>query len=163
MRTIQALILGFGLGAGAMFLLDPKAGRRRRAQGRAKAVRFGHALEAIATRSNKAAQRRRDRAQGRAHEARARQQPERPVSDEILVERVRAALGRRTSHPRAIVASARNGRVTLSGPILAREVDWLLDTVESVRGVKSVENHLEVHDTPGNVPALQGERRHTTR
>jgi hypothetical protein len=44
------------------------------------------------------------------------------VPDEILAERVRAALGRVVSHPGSIEVQANAGTVTLRGPILEREV-----------------------------------------
>lgn len=69
---------------------------------------------------------------------------------------MRAKIGRVVSHPRAIQVLADRGRVTLSGPILAGEVDDLLAAVASVRGVVDVENRLQVHPTADNVPALQG-------
>src|SRR5262249_17172101 len=62
------------------------------------------------------------------------------------------------SHPHSIVVTAADGRVTLGGPILAREVDGLLALVRRVRGVDAVENRLEVHQQAGTVPGLQGGR-----
>jgi osmotically-inducible protein OsmY len=46
----------------------------------------------------------------------------------------------------------------LSGAALANELDELLSTVRGVRGVEDVENQLQVHETPGDVPSLQGAR-----
>jgi hypothetical protein len=76
-----------------------------------------------------------------------------------LVERVRAKLGRVCTHPRAIDVDARDGEVTLRGPILSNEVDNVLGMSASVRGVNSVVNGLEPHDSPERVPSLQGEGR----
>jgi uncharacterized membrane protein len=67
-------------------------------------------------------------------------------------------MGRYVSHPGAIEVSAAAGRVTLRGPVLADEADGLIRAVESVRGVREVEDRLEVHGDPGSVPALQGGR-----
>jgi uncharacterized membrane protein len=80
------------------------------------------------------------------------------AADHTITERVRAAMGRVVSHPRAIEVTARDGRVTLRGPILANEVDDLLACVAGVRGVKSVDNQLEPHERAENHPALQGGR-----
>lgn len=77
-------------------------------------------------------------------------------SDRLIEERVRAELGRSTSFPRSIQVSASDGHVMLSGPILRDEVDYLVGKISHVRGVKSVDNQLEVHDSPENVPGLQG-------
>jgi uncharacterized membrane protein len=60
------------------------------------------------------------------------------------------------SHPSAITVTASGGVVTLSGPVLAHEVDDLLSATRAVRGVKDVENRLEVHTEPGTVLGLQG-------
>jgi BON domain len=76
-------------------------------------------------------------------------------SDAVLAERVWSQLGGLVSHPSAIEVRAEQGRVILSGPILRDEIDRLLHGVASVRGVHDVENRLQVHATPGNVPSLQ--------
>jgi hypothetical protein len=84
---------------------------------------------------------------------------ERDVDDSRLLKRVRARLGRATSHPHAIRAAVQDGQVTLRGPILASEVQGLLSAIARVRGVQSVLNELEAHDTAEDVPALQGQGR----
>jgi osmotically-inducible protein OsmY len=56
------------------------------------------------------------------------------VSDEVLVDRVRAKMGRVVSHPGAIKVTAEQGRVTLSGAVLEHEHEELLQAVRSVRG-----------------------------
>jgi hypothetical protein len=78
------------------------------------------------------------------------------ASDEVLAERVRSALGRAVSHPRAIDVLASGGRITLVGDVLAREHGELLATVSDVRGVVGVEDHLSVHEQSNGIPALQG-------
>jgi hypothetical protein len=65
------------------------------------------------------------------------------------------------SHPAAIEVDAADGCVHLSGPVLADEVEQLVECVRNVRGVRSIDNELEVFDEPGNVSALQGGRRRT--
>jgi hypothetical protein len=75
--------------------------------------------------------------------------------DDVIRERVRAKLGRYTSHARAVTVDVTDGRVTLRGPILSTEVQPLVRAVEAVRGVHHVDNQLEVHET-ADVPALQG-------
>jgi uncharacterized membrane protein len=71
---------------------------------------------------------------------------------------VRSKIGRIVSHPRAIEVAVHDGRVTLSRPVLAREVDHLLEQVTTVRGVTGVENRLEIHPQAGAVAGLQGGR-----
>ncbi len=146
-------IIGAALGATVMYLLDPDKGRRRRAIARDKARSvLTHAQE----RAAKSARDLGHRVEG--VRARARQAFERaPAPDDlVLIERVRSRIGRVVSHPHAIQIGARDGRVTLSGPILTGEVQALLDAVRSVPGVSDIDEHLDAHETPGSVPSLQG-------
>jgi uncharacterized membrane protein len=53
---------------------------------------------------------------------------------------------------------AQEGRIVLSGPVLADEADKLVANIRRVRGVAEVTDSLERHDT-ADVPALQGENR----
>lgn len=142
----------FALGAAATYLLDPDRGARRRGVFRDKVFSgFRQAGEAAA----KTAEYSRDRSRGVVAETAARLRPD-DAGDEVIVERVRSAIGRAVSHPRAIEVQVRNGVATLGGPVLKHEVDSLISTVEAVRGVRDVENRLEAHKQPGDVPALQG-------
>ena len=146
-----------GLGAGLMYFLDPDRGRRRRALVRDQLVHTLHEIDdAVGVVSRDLANRSQGAwvgvcsLPGRLAGA--------EVPDGILVERVRSKMGRFLSHPSSIEVTARWGRVTLSGPVLAHEVDDLLAAVASVPGVADVENRLEVHEQPGDVPGLQGGR-----
>jgi len=47
--------------------------------------------------------------------------------------------------------------VALQGPVLAQEVESLRKRVASVRGVREVEDHLQVHEQAGDIPGLQGQ------
>jgi uncharacterized membrane protein len=145
---------GILAGAGLMYLLDPERGRRRRALLRDKFVR---ALDAAADAAETTRRDLGNRVRGLFAKARSlvTREPTR-VSDEVLAERVRSKIGRVVSHPGAIEVTARKGRVTLSGPILADEADDLISYVEKIPGVKAVENRLEVHKSADGVPELQG-------
>lgn len=138
-------------GAGLMYLLDPVAGRRRRALMRDKVIKYTNDLMEAREDAQKHLE---NKAQGMVAETRSRLQNE-PVSDETLVARVRSQIGRVVTHSRAIEVSANDGRVTLSGNILASEVTPLLKAARAVQGVKEVENQLQVHEQPGNIPDLQ--------
>jgi uncharacterized membrane protein/uncharacterized protein YwbE len=81
-----------------------------------------------------------------------REQPD----DVVLRERVRAALGRVASHPHAINVKARDGRVTLSGPILAAEEHRVVSAVQAVAGVQAVATRFDTRTDPAGVPSLQG-------
>jgi hypothetical protein len=149
------VLAGAGIGAAVAFMLDPVGGGRRRALVRDKAVRatrktrdgFDATARDIA-----------HRARGIAAATRGRLMPG-DISDGQLIERVRSRLGRACSHPRAIDVEARDGEVTLRGPILAREVNDLLAVTAAVRGVRAVCNELEPHETSEGIPSLQGEGR----
>lgn len=159
----SGLGMGFGLGiglllgAGLMYVLDPERGKTRQAYARDKAIRARHEAERIANRATARAEDLRNRAQGRLIETRKSLQGE-DVPDDVLVDRVRSQIGRCTDHTRNVLVTALNGRVTVRGPILEREVKPLLSCVRDVRGVKDVINELEVHQTPGNIPSLQESR-----
>ena len=134
MNKKQILYTGLGLGAGLMYVLDPDRGRRRRALVRDMATHLVHTTDdALGTTWRDV----RNRMRGLAAEATTLFTRE-TVSDEVLVERVRARLGRVVSHPHAIAVTAEHGRVTLRGPIFAHEVDPLLKCVYTVRGVAGV-------------------------
>jgi len=148
-----AVVASFALGVAAMYFLDPDKGRRRRAIVR---DRSRSAVAEILDFVNIAAHDAAHRAQGvRAQAQRLVDHGETP-DDLRLIERVRARMGRVVSHPHAIQVGAYNGRVTLSGPILAGEVLQLLEAVRSVQDVLEVEDHLDVHARPDSVPSLQG-------
>jgi hypothetical protein len=145
---------GVGLGTGVMFLLDPARGKRRRALVSDKwnlALRkTGECMEVTARDVS-------SRTRGLVADIQGRLSSEQP-EDSVLVDRVRSKIGRVVSHPSAIEVTAQNGKVTLSGPILASEVGQALSCVGWVRGVKDVVNNLEVHEAAENHPALQGGR-----
>lgn len=146
------LVVAAGVGALLMYLLDPAQGRRRVALARDKVTRIGRKTSEMTDAGLRDLA---NRAAGIGAELRGATSGER-VSDEVLVERVRARLGRSVSHPRSIEVSAASGCVTVSGPVLEHEVEHLLRALESVRGVRQIENRLDVHATADHVPALQG-------
>jgi hypothetical protein len=149
-RTMK-MIAGVGLGAGLMYFLDPTRGRARRARLQGQLTRLTHeACHAADVVSRDAT----NRAQGLWAEARSAVSGTTP-DDRTLAERVRAHLGRCVSHPRAIAVTAHEGTVTLSGPVLAREVNGVVGAIGNVPGVRRVESRLEIH-RDADIPALQG-------
>src|SRR5206468_8129499 len=78
------------------------------------------------------------------------------VHDDVLVEHVRAKLGRLVSHPHAIRVAASNGTITLEGPILRREAGRLVRATRQISGVRDVIDELEIHQQAAHVPSLQG-------
>jgi uncharacterized membrane protein len=142
-----------------MYLFDPDRGARRRALVRDRSV---HTLHCAASLVDKAARDLGYRTQGLVAEVRGVVRHE-AVTDDVLVQRVRARMGRAVSHPHAVEVSAKDARVTLRGPVLAGDVKHLLSAVELTPGVRAVVDELEVHTRDEAVPALQGERPHPGR
>ncbi len=149
---MNRIFLGGALGALAMYFLDPQQGRRRRARTRDKAV---HASRVLNEAGKVTARDTVHRAKGVWASTRKLFDHE-PVGDDVLVERVRAELGRFVSHSHAVEVAAEGGHVTLSGPILADEVRPLLRHVRRVPGVRAVSDCLSVHEDGARVSALQG-------
>jgi hypothetical protein len=127
-------------GALAMYYLDPELGARRRAL-LADLVRSGLPV-------------------GRRH-ANGSSRPLRrtydlathgdPRSDAELRDRIRDRLGRLVSHPRAIHIDVEDGVVRLSGRVLAKERDGLLEQVQQMAGVQKLVNAMSAHDLPAEI------------
>jgi gas vesicle protein len=146
------LLTGAGIGAAVTFLLDPNGGAARRARVRDKMARASRKTREGLDRTTRDMA---NRTRGVVSATRARFASD-VVDDQRLVERARAALGRWCSHPRALEVEAKDGIVTLRGPILVTEAAALLSAVETVRGVRGVVDELVRHQPDENVPALQG-------
>jgi uncharacterized membrane protein len=129
------------LGAAGMYFLDPRSGRRRRARARDACEHAAHAslrgLD-IATRDLW------HRAHGVVAEVRGT--PQRLPEDDVLVERIRAKLGRLSLHPHAIHVKCHEGRVALGGAIFAGEAARVISAIRAIRGVVEVEDRLERRD-----------------
>jgi uncharacterized membrane protein len=139
-------------GVGAMYLLDPHRGRRRRAMARDRSVKLMHTTTRALDKSLRDLA---NRAQGLVYESVSKVLPDH-VSDVVLVDRVRAKMGRVVSHPGAIVVTAQDGHVTLAGDVLEDEVHRLMECVGSISGARSVTNKLTAHQDATGIPALQG-------
>ena len=150
---ITSLLTGAGLGAAGMYLLDPQGGRSRRALVRDKAVHSQHVAAGGLDRQVRDAG---HRIHGLWAETKSRLRPTATEADHVIEERVRALMGHVLRHPGSVVVEARDGQVTLRGPILAEEEKRLLSTVAMAKGVHDVVSELEVHKAPGRVPGLQG-------
>ena len=151
---MNPILMGGALGALAMYFLDPHEGRRRRARTRDKMVHAGKRLNEA---SKVTARDTVHRAYGMIAATRKLFKHE-EVADDVLIERVRAELGRVVSHPHAVEVAADRGHITLSGPILSEEVRPLLRCVRHVPGVKAVSDRLTVYEgaEAQHVSSLQG-------
>jgi hypothetical protein len=135
-----------------MYFFDPARGRRRRARVRDKVAHVVNvSTDAVGTTARDLAH----RVAGNAARVRSAMR-RRTVDDVILIERVRAQLGRVVSHPHAIEVEATGGRVRLSGHVSQAEVNQLLRVVKKVQGVREVVNALKEQAESGGAPALPG-------
>ena len=153
MNKLLVGLTGAGAGAALMYMADPHEGARRRARLHEAALHANRLAKAAGGMTSRDVQHRLSGVAARLLEQFV-EQPE-PI-DDVLVERVRARLGRLVSHPGAIHVTATHGTVTLSGPIFEAELEQILKGVAGVPGVMAVENHLEAHAEAGHLPALQG-------
>lgn len=152
MNKFTTFASGFGLGVAFNYLFDKDRGARHRALARDRAAHYYRSTPEFASR---AARDLGNRARGLVAAARTAV-TDGTAPDHIIVERVRAKLGRFVSHPGSIEVTATDGTVTLRGPVLRHEVDTLLKVVRAVPGVKGIDNRLQVYADGINVPGLQG-------
>jgi CBS domain-containing protein len=149
----KAFLGGFGLGSlfacvGAYYG-DPRLGRRRRALAGDRVAHFARVGGKEIGRSERYVA---NHARGLFAYFRAKLRRE-SVPDEVVEQRVRAALGRVSRHVAALDVAVENGSVTLCGPILDHEHRQVLRTVRRVRGVRLVDDYLDRHLHP-DIPAL---------
>jgi hypothetical protein len=155
-RSKQNLTLlgGIGIGAALMYFLDPKRGPRRRhlVKDRATSViRNGRWQLRKATQDVK------HRAFGVVHEVQGRVEElaqGEHVPQDVLIARVRAALGHHVRQAGGIEVTTKGSTVTLRGAVPPEELHRLLAAVARVRGVREVDNQLHIRASPA--PALQG-------
>lgn len=144
LSVVKALLFT-GVGAGVMYLLDPKSGRRRRAlvadKSRQGANVAGTKLSATASDLG-------NRTRGLTNEAMSRFRSDETLTDDKLAQRVRSELGHHTRSASEIEVTAKDGCVVLSGPVLATEAENVVKAASKVRGVGSVENRLQLSETP---------------
>jgi hypothetical protein len=154
LARVASLATAAGVGAGLMYALDPVAGGRRRALAYDKSQRAWRQTTDLL---GKAGRDFRHRSLGLVAETRAHLRRE-DVSDELLIERVRARLGHLTEHANAIGVGVKNGCVTLSGPVLTQDQHAIVRGVSRVPGVRALIDGLDVH-THADVATLQHEPR----
>ena len=153
MKHLLNILKVTSLGVLTMYLFDPVSGPRRRALARDKLVRIrNNAREAAQVTAVDL----KNRIRGTVAEGRSAFL-EGTVDDSVLAQRVRSKLGFLVRQPSSIDVEATEGRVILTGPVLADEVQQLIEGVRSVRGVADIENRLEVHERGDDVPGLQGD------
>jgi len=148
-----SLLGSVALGAGLMYLFDSDRGIGRRARLRDQASRRLRNLVAIAGGNF-----------GRLEEAFAapsRQPhagaplsvvPSQPVPDWVLAERARLEIWRAVAHPESVQVTARNGRLTLWGPVRTGEPETLRGKLEKLPGLRRLELQLTtMEEAPARV------------
>ncbi|HWR17096.1 MAG TPA: hypothetical protein VN577_19865 [Terriglobales bacterium] len=148
------LLAGLAIGAGAMALIDPGRGARRRSWLRDKLSRGAHSSN---RQIDKKARHIRNEAFGAISERKARLF-NRHVPDEILEERVKAQIGHVLSHC-SVDVRAHGGHVTIEGPVLRGERQKIADRLDVTRGVRSYDLFVREHDSDEGLPSLQGASR----
>lgn len=143
---------GIALGAGLMYLLDPRRGAGRRAIVKSWAA---HAVRAAEGLLDSGARDLEQRARGAVAAVTGRLRRD-DADDEVVALRVRAALGRYTAHAHAIAVEVHDGEAQLTGPVLSSEWQGIVDGVKRVRGVRRVSDRLEAHASAEGVSALRG-------
>jgi uncharacterized membrane protein len=152
-RLAWTLFGMFGAGAVTMYFADPNRGRRRRAAVKDAFVHSGHEVEKFAVRFGRDFE---HRAEGAVAETRRLFEDDDDVSDNILEQRVRTAVGRAVSHPHAVEVNCTGGSVFLGGWVLAEEVAELASAARAVRGVRDLSTFLNTTDHPERISDLQG-------
>ena len=147
-----ALVGGVGLGAALMYIFDPDRGQRRRAQIREKVEAAGNK---VSDKAEKVGRDLRDRASSVVAETKAMFRQE-DVTDEVLIDRVRARLARLPVESGNIDLDDTSGTVILRGKVLADGLPRLLRAVRFVRGVRHVENQLGIYPRAKGVSEPHG-------
>ena len=128
-----------GLGAGLAYLLDTQAGPQRRQWAAERASSLAHAAgDQLAGTAKHVA----DRAKGVVAEASKHVNGGGPTDDETLTARVRSELGHVTDLG-DLTLEVHDGRVTLSGNVPADHRAAVMEKLNSIDGVRGVEDHLE--------------------
>lgn len=144
--TLRNMALAFAAGTLAMYLLDPRSGRRRRAvirdRTRSAGNEAGRYVQGKAVRAT-------NQLKGAVAKTRAHLSAQ-PVDDDLLHEHIRARLGRLVDHPHDVEVHVRDGRVQLKGTVSEEHFDALLRTVSSMRGVRNMESLLRTRPSPGS-------------
>ena len=139
-RDGAVFALGLGLGALAAYLLDPNAGARRRA---AFSDQARSAARGSGRRGLKVLRHTRNQLEGALANATAFFTPVGPASDRKLAERIRSRLGHVAQHLEKLELDVHRGDVLVRGELQEQEIQPLLRTIASTRGVRTVTDQIE--------------------
>lgn len=133
------IVAGIAIGTGLMYLFDPRQGNRRRAVARDKVT---HVLNRSSILSGKMIRHLRNKVEGLVANATHSLRPEGTTSDRKLVERIRSTVGRAVPHPGAVDFAVHSGRVVVRGYLKPHEAGAVIQAVQGVPGVLSVDNQI---------------------
>ena len=144
---MKKLGLGAALGAAATWLLDPTAGRRRRALLRYRTLAGGRRL---ARRSARAGRGVGARVYGLRQKVAHRHPQPKAFDDTTLKDKVESEIFRRPDAPKGQVnVNAQDGVIQLRGEVDSPElIEELVERARRVQGVRDVENLLHVPGAP---------------
>ena len=149
-KFLPFLVSGIAIGGIAAYFFDPDRGARRRAELKQQSIHLQKLSLRWGSRFFRDAK---NRSRGLLHPGKiGSAHPD----DRVLHERIRSSFGRKLRSPHAVKVRVQAGHVTLSGQVLEAEVDDLLDCVNSVNGVKKIENELKIQDESGTIAGSAG-------
>jgi len=138
---IACFLGGAAAGARLMYLLDPDRGRSRRARLRDR-IRGG--IHFLQRQANKQARNLGHHLVGGLHEIRsAIRDRATHIDEDILLDRVRAQLGRDVQHMRMLELSLKNGCVVVEGPVMHGEAGKIRKKLRKIRGVHDCDVRVE--------------------
>jgi hypothetical protein len=126
------------LGAGLVWMFDPRVGRSRRTWLRDKTMKWARNTGDL---MNHSGRRVADHLRGTVAETRRKFRGE-PVSDEKLVARVRSELGRVVHDMSTLQITASDGHVTIVGQCEPSQAREIVECTEQIIGVRSVDTQL---------------------
>lgn len=141
-RQLRKMIVGTLGSAALMYLMDPEKGNERRAKLRDQVTKF---MNKATTQTEALIEQISDRAQGAAAEATRKLSTE-DVSDEVMVARVRSAMGHVLTNAQEVEVMANQGLITLTGSVPNAESEALINTIKALPGVHGVDNRLEAYE-----------------
>jgi osmotically-inducible protein OsmY len=122
-----------------MYLLDPRQGNRRRSVARDKVRSFASRSSANAGKTYRHV---RNKLKGVLANVTHNLRPEGSISDRKLCDRIRSAVGRTIPHPHQVDFAVHDGRVTLRGDLKPHEAGQVIQAIEKVAGVASIDNQI---------------------
>jgi hypothetical protein len=148
------LASGMILGATIVYIFDEHRGAKRRSYARDKLVRATHLLARGARKHGRDLL---NRGMGSLAELGSSIRDQlRKMPDDQLVDRVRSQLGHVVSHSGRLRVDAKNGCVTVSGPVLEQEIEKIRDRMKKIRGVKECRLEVQLQADLDRVSGQQG-------